>query len=181
MAAAVVVVAGLGAVSAVALSNSGATTFLGGSGTATFTWQSVQSNGAPGGAPTPFSGTIAGVPVQGQSSTPLSQGGGPTGGGPTLPTQFTLFRWTGTYGGKSFDLAVSPDLRSSLAGSPTGFNVKVDGTYGSQPVHLTASLALTQANALHFDGTIGPHHVTGTVWPKGNGANTAVATFVVTG
>jgi hypothetical protein len=70
---------------------------------------------------------------------------------------------------------------------PKGFNlaavgIDVDGTFGSQTVRCTASLTPHHPDSVTFRGTVGPHHVTGTVRPVQHGvANTATATFTVTG
>jgi hypothetical protein len=180
-AAVVVVVAGLGAVTAVALSGRQAT-FPTGSGTATITWQTVRASGSATSSPQPFSGTIAGVPISGVSTTPTPRSFAQPGSNPTIPSQLTLARWTGTFASKTFSVAVSADL-SKLASGLTGpgFTVKVDGTYGTEPVHATASFSATP-DELTFAGTVGHHHITGSVHPTENGAaNTAAASFVVTG
>jgi hypothetical protein len=71
-------------------------------------------------------------------------------------------------------LATSPGLGS--------FTVEVNGTFGSQPVRLTAVPVTDNSNTIRFQGTIGHHDVTGTIGSaKKTGAdNEATATFTVT-
>jgi hypothetical protein len=180
--AAVAMVGGLAAVSAVALTSSNkASGFPTGAGTATITWQPTRSTNSSAGPPTPFTGTIAGIPVNGDSTPTPLRFNGSTPGIVTTPARLPLARWTGTFEGKPFDLDVA------LANTGTGLanaSVDVRGTYGAQPVHMTAPFSVSQANlnSIAFSGTIGRYHVTGTVRPTGGSpSNTAQASFVVTG
>jgi hypothetical protein len=63
------------------------------------------------------------------------------------------------------------------------FTVDIDGTFGSQRVRLTAVPVTDNSNTIRFQGTVGHHHVTGSIGsPKKTGAsNEATATFTVTG
>jgi hypothetical protein len=86
-------------------------------------------------------------------------------------------RWTGTFEGRTFALAVTL-LTSGLATTAT---VDVDGRFGSQPVRFVVGPEPVSSTTVHFHGTVGPHHVTGSVRPsQGRGArNRATATFTV--
>jgi hypothetical protein len=102
-----------------------------------------------------------------------------------LPAKFVFARWTGSFQGKAFALAVSFDPSafdspSALANLTLIFHIH--GSYGSQAVKGIVSGSESDPNSLRFSGTIGHHHVAGTVTPVKHGAtNKATATFTVTG
>ncbi len=164
---------GLVALSAVTLAACGAPSFPTGSGTATFTWHSIGSP-TTSNAPQPYTGAIAGIPVQGTAlAPPPLKPGGPI----AVPARLEVARWTGTFEGRTFALAVTL-LTSGLATTAT---VDVDGRFGSQQVRFVVGPEPVSSTTVHFHGTVGPHHVTGSVRPsQGRGArNRATATFTV--
>jgi hypothetical protein len=150
-----------------------ATGFPTGAGTATITWHGI--SGAPLTRPQPYSGTIAGVPVSGDSRSPLPQ----LPGG-HFPPRLVLARWTGSFQGETFDITVSVKT-AGLANNPSAA-ADIGGTLGSEPVTGTARASPSHPNILHFVATIGHHHVTGTIQPFNHGSTgKATATFTVTG
>jgi hypothetical protein len=150
-----------------------ATGFPTGAGTATITWRGV--SGAPLTRPQPYSGTIAGVPVSGDSRSPV-----PHFPGGHFPPKLILARWTGSFQGQKFDITLSVKTAGlAINPSPTA---DISGTLGSEPVTGTARAPASHPNILHFVATIGHHHVTGTVKPFNHGSTgKATATFTVTG
>ena len=158
-----------------------------GSGTATITWHSV--DGSYGGSEAhsqPYSGSIAGFPVTGKVVMPIPHAIRTPEGSVSLPSILVLARLTGSFQGKSFALTLSVRT-SELLPLKNLFNLSsfvahVAGTYGSQVVKGTATAPASHPNTFRFMGTIGHHHLTGTVRPIRHGStNTATATFTVTG
>jgi hypothetical protein len=168
------------ALTSIALAGCGTPSFPAGPGTATLTWHSVeQTQGATPGAPQPYSGTVAGIPVSGRSTPDFVPG---PGGGVSFPERLTLARWTGSFLGHAFALTVT-FLLAKASPSLGSFTVNVAGTWGSRPVRFTAEPGKDNSSSIHFQGTVGQHHVTGSVGPprKAGASNEATATFTVTG
>ncbi|HEY5024518.1 MAG TPA: hypothetical protein VII76_06050 [Acidimicrobiales bacterium] len=174
---------GLVGLSSMALAACGAPGFPTGTGTATFTWHSVQTNNVDANNPTqsppqPFAGTVAGIPVRGTALGPVV----PAGGLSALPARLTVARWTGRFQGHAFSLSVSED--TSALRDLQSATIDVDGTLGSQKVHFVVGPAgSTISNTIKFRGTVGAHHVTGSVrlFNAHGASNKASATFTVTG
>ena len=175
-------VGGLLAVTSIALAGCGAPSFPAGPGTATITWHSLQpAPGSTQGPPQPYTGTVAGIPVSGLS-TPVIPPAPSSGAGLSLPHRLALARWTGRFLGQNFALTVT-FLLGNTSLSLGSFTVDIDGTFGSQPVRFTAVPISSNSNTIRFQGTIGHHHVTGTIGSatKTGASNEATATFTVTG
>ena len=153
-----------------------------GSGTATLGWHSVQPTDATTqGPPQPYSGTVAGIPVSGISNPVRPYRLPGPGGGVSLPSPLTLGRWTGSFQGHAFTLNVS--FATSALANLNSVTVDIVGTLGSQAVRFTAAPTGKNPNVVIFQGTVGRHHVTGTVQPfQATGADhKATATFTVAG
>jgi hypothetical protein len=151
--------------------------FPSGSGVATITWHRVATTSSVQSPPQPFSGAIAGIPVSGKSVTPVPKADQNPGGGITIPSHFVLARWTGTFQGTKFQMTLSVGSLS------TSFKVDISGKFGSQSVHGTATSSASQDGRLTFQGTVGHHHIVGSVKEpvEHSGSGTATATFRVTG
>jgi hypothetical protein len=174
-------IGGLAALTSVALAGCGTPSFPSGHGTATITWHSIPNNGATTKSPPqPYSGTVAGIPVNGKALAPPLPPITP-GSAPSIPTHLQLAQWTGTFEGHTFSLKVVADFAS--ASNPSSITFDVDGSFGSQKVSFIVGPAPATANAITFHGTVGHHHVTGSVRPGvSHGSNgKATATFTVTG
>ncbi len=164
-----------------------------GPGTATITWHSA--GGGVNSLPQPFSGTVAGLSLSGTAT-----GANPsnvtnttaTPGAPvTFPSHLHVATWTGTLGGTQFDLDVSLSIgrgasapAATTPGSAPGITATflVTGSFGTQPVHVTATIDPQHPDELAFSGTVGNLNVTGTVnelQEKGT-TGTATASFNVT-
>ena len=170
-------VGGLIAVTATLLAGCASPSFPTGSGTATITWHSVESNNAAAPVPSqPFAGTVAGIPVNGRSlpaPTPKSL--------TSLPARLPLATWTGSFQGHAFDLTVTFKIAgiSNLASA----TADIDGTYGSQKVRFVAGLVSENSETITFHGTVGLHKVSGSIRPftEHRSSEQATATFTVTG
>jgi hypothetical protein len=177
----VVVVAALAVVAVVVLLK--ATGLPTGPGTATMTWTLPAPSAHP--APTAFSGTVDDRAVTGTATAAATAVKG-SGGSSSLDAA----RWTGSFGGTSFDLREKVTVGQPPPSSATnkflgGFSldVHVTGTFGSQTVNIKATRNPLQAGRpLPFSGTVGDLHVKGKVTsPKENGEIRSVtATFTVT-
>ena len=157
----------------------GTSSFPTGTGTATITWRPVASGNDLQRPPQPFAGTIAGIPVTGKALAPVV----PAGGLASLPPRLTLAHWTGRFQGHAFSLTVSAS--TSVLAQPLTATFDADGRLGSQNVHVVVGpVSQTNPNAIQFQGTVGSHHVTGTValpTDHGQATRTATATFAVAG
>ncbi len=154
-----------------------------GSGTATITWSTANAGSNPTsgsiGNPPPqaFSGTIEGIAVSG-TSTFIIPANGFALGQSSLPLQ----RYTGTFGGKSFNLkaTVSSLPSASISSGEPSPNTKivVDGTWGSEKVHavVTQSPTHPNGNTAVFHGTVGQWTVEGTIIGPSTSGKTAKAT-----
>jgi hypothetical protein len=172
-------IGGLAALTSVAMASCGTPSFPSGHGTATITWRSLPNIGDPTKRPPqPYSGTVAGIPVTGKALTPALPTIKP---GSTIPTHLQLARWTGVFEGHTFSLNVVADFAS--ASNLNSITFDVDGTFGSQKVSFIVGPAPATANAITFHGTVGHHHVTGSVRPGASHEThgKATATFTVTG
>ena len=170
-------IVGLVALASAALAGCATASFPSGSGTATITWHSVQGNNAAAPGPSqPFAGTVAGIPVDGISRTPR-----PPRGALSLPAKLTLATWTGSFQGHTFALTVTFNTAGfrNLASA----TIDIDGTYGSQKVRFVAGATSTNSQTATFHGTVGYHHVSGSVRPftEHGATEKAVTTFKVTG
>jgi hypothetical protein len=170
-------IGGLAALASVAMASCGSPSFPTGNGTATITWRSLPNNGATKSPPQPYSGTVAGIPVSGKALPPPPIKPGSL---TSVPTHLPLAQWTGTFEGHAFSLKLVANLSSANLSS---FTVDADGTFGSQAVRIIAGPAPASATTITFHGTVGPHHVTGSVRPGvSHGTHgKATATFTVTG
>lgn len=170
-------IGGLAALTSVAMASCGSPSFPTGQGTATITWRSVPNNGATKAPPQPYSGTVAGIPVSGRALPPPPIKPGSL---TSVPTHLPLAQWTGTFEGHTFRLNVVANFTSANLSS---FTVDADGTFGSQLVRFVAGPASASANTITFHGTVGHHHVTGSVRPGTSHAThgEATARFTVTG
>lgn len=155
--------------------------FPSGSGVATITWHRVATTSSLQSPPQPFSGTIAGIPVSGRSVTPVPKANQNPGGGISIPSHLVLARWTGTFQGTDFLMTVSVGDLSITNLSSVTFDIS--GKFGSQIVHGTGRASSSQQSQLTFQGTVGHHHVVGSVKEpvEQGGSGTATATFTVTG
>jgi hypothetical protein len=174
-------IGGLAALTSVAMASCGTPSFPSGPGTATITWRSLPNNGATTKSPPqPYSGTVAGIPVNGKALAPSLPPVTP-GSVPSIPTHLQLAQWTGTFEGHTFNLKVVANLASLK--NVSAFTVDVDGTFGSQAVRFVAGPAPANANTITFHGTVGHHHVTGSLRPGASHEThgKATATFTVTG
>lgn len=155
--------------------------FPSGSGVATITWHRVATTSSLQSPPQPFSGTIAGIPVSGRSVTPVPKADQNPGGGISIPSHLVLARWTGTFQGTNFEMTVSVGQLSLTNLSSVTFDIS--GKFGSQSVHGTGRATSNQQSQLTFQGTVGHHHVVGSIKEpvEQNGLGTATATFTVTG
>jgi len=179
------VVVGLGVGSIIAFSIAGCSSspagFPSGSGSATITWHRVATTSSLQSPPQPFSGTIAGIPVSGTSVTPVPNTNQNPASGISIPSHLVLARWTGTFQSTHFQLTVSVgDLSTANLSS---FTFDISGKFGSQSVHGTGRASSSQQSHLTFQGTVGRHHVVGSVKEpvEQSGSGTATATFTVTG
>lgn len=164
----------------IVLAGCGAPSFPAGPGTATFTWHSVErTEGATPGLPQPYSGTVAGIPVSGRVTPDFVPA---PGGGVSFPERLTLARWTGSFLGHAFALTVT-FLLAKASLSLGSFTVDIDGTWGSQPVRFTAEPGKDNTSSIRFQGTVGQHHVNGSIGRLRNAGatNEATATFTVAG
>lgn len=176
---------GLGLAALLLLSAAGCSSAAGfpsGSVSATFSWHRNAATAAlvhP--PPQAFSGTVAGVPVAGRAITPAFPSG-QGASGTSIPAHLVLVRWTGTFEGTGFALSVSV-ATSSLAGNPSSVALQVGGTFGSQKVQAVATATAAHQDEISFRGTVGRHHVVGTVRQASqHGASgTATADITVTG
>lgn len=147
-----------------------------GSGTATLTWTPTLGSGdSDTGPPQPFTGTIGGHPVSGVSTFVL-----PTNAtGPDALTNTQIFRYKGSFDGKSFNLGVR------IGGQTINTAVLViTGTYDGQAVHAVLSPPSNpnlNNPPIPFHGTIGKWKVKGIIrGPTGSGQKqTATATYTV--
>jgi len=155
--------------------------FPSGSGVATITWHRVATTSSVQSPPQPFSGAIAGISVSGRSVTPVPKADQNPGGGITIPSHLVLARWTGTFQGTEFQMTVS--VGSLSISDLSSFKVDISGKFGSQSVQGTATSSSSQGGRLTFQGTVGHHHVVGSVKEpvEHSGSGTATATFTVTG
>jgi len=170
---------GLVGVFALTMAGCGAPSFPTGTGTATFTWHSIAYSGnelkTP---PQPFAGTIAGIPVSGTALAAVF----PASGLKSLPPRLTLARWTGRFQGHTFSLVVEEE--TAALRNLNSFTFDVDGTLGSQNVRfIVGPPSRSNPNAIAFHGTVGDHHVTGSVTsaPARGASNRATATFTISG
>lgn len=185
----VVVLAGGGL--AVALM-SAPTTISTGTGSATITWTQVTSNSDTVGAspPQPFTGTIEGMSASGVATMPVVASGVPsTSPTATFPTKLEVVKWTGTFGGKSFNVGIfvhypsTASITNPTASFPT---ITIVGQWGSDPVNgtveePTAAELKGGTGPIHFNGTVGDFKVSGTVQqPTGTTHRQSLATFAVT-
>ena len=170
---------GLLAVSVVALAGCGVPSFPTGTGTATFRWHSVATSGndfkSP---PQSFVGTVAGIPVSGKALQP-----GVTRRRAHVPSA-SVDR--GPMDGTFPEPHLLPDGVGNTAAlrNLSTFTFDVDGTLGSQNVRLIIGPpSRNNPNSIAFHGTIGNHHVTGSVTatPAHGASNKATATFTVSG
>jgi hypothetical protein len=156
-----------------------------GSGTATITWTPAPNNGNTiGNPPQSFAGNIGGHSVSGVATLTL-----PTGStNPFLTTtgaskDVQVFRYKGSFAGKSFDIGVL--IGTPLSPSSSGAeSFTITGTYDGQTVHADLG-APTNPNLssppIPFHGTIGKWKVTGAIHgPTGTSQKqTATATYTV--
>lgn len=121
---------------------------------------------------------MAGIPVTGAASFKGLAG---QFRAPSLPARLSLARWTGSFDGHAFSLTVS--LKTSALADTASMTAYVDGTFGSQAARFVIGPEPATATTLSFHGTVGTHHVTGTVRPASHrgSENEATATFTVTG
>ena len=148
-------------------------------GAFTLSWRSTVT---PRTAPIPFSGTIAGIAVRGSAANPVSLIEPFVNGG-TLPPSLTIARWSGSFGSTSFMVSVSEE-GGPVAGSLSQFSYVVTGTYGTQPVRATVDVGASSSSTLRLAGTIGAHHVRGTITiPNAHGTRrgSATGTFTLSG
>ncbi|HEY5252350.1 MAG TPA: hypothetical protein VIJ09_11840 [Acidimicrobiales bacterium] len=183
IAAVVVLVVIVGAV-VVLLKSSGIKT---GSGTATLTWRVPKKGAGP--SPKSYSGKVDGLTLTGKSTgVAPADAGKPTSGtgGPELP----VAHWSGTLGGKKFDLNVTESIGSGPSSTTSNkylgnFNITfhITGTYGTDAVKATATADPHHTGRLLFTGTVGSFHVKGTASePKESATKGKIrASFVVTG
>jgi hypothetical protein len=175
---------GLGALATIARAGcSGSPSFPTGTNTAAFTWHSVDGTATAPNPSQPFSGTVAGIPVRGDSVIVFPPSTPNPGGLATLPAHVPFARWTGSFEGHRFWLTVSFNFPKGFNGyNLAALSINVDGTFGSQTVRCTAAITPHHPDSVTFRGTVGRHHVTGTVRPIQHGAaDSATATFTVTG
>jgi hypothetical protein len=171
-----VVLAATVVVAAVLLIGRGGTTAVpGGPGTALITWEPA----SPTSHSSSFSGTVAGVRLEGTATSPLASELSPGAGGHiSLPATLTLVSLSGTLGGQPFTLNLTATTADLVHGPP--FTVRISGTYGTEPVNGT--LTQTPGNAPSpFEATVGDRHVSGTIPQPDTAARSATATFTVTG
>jgi len=156
-----------------------------GPGTATITWTGVGQGASGLPTPQPFTGDIEGHPLHGTSTFVLPTGVTPVGSA-------SVVRYRGTFAGRPFDLTVSftfpvlPQNEIATARSDQYVpHITVRGTWNGSPVRATvvspSGAGPTADRPAHFSGTIGGHHVTGTIpVPTGTGGHqTVTASFVV--
>ncbi len=106
----------------------------------------------------------------------------PAAGLTSLPPRLTVARWTGRFQGHSFSLTVSEDT-TAIRNLSTA-TLDVDGELGSQTVRvIVGPVSQRNPNSIAFHGTIGDHHVTGSVTANSahGASNRATATFTVSG
>ena len=179
----VAVVAVVAVAAVVLLKASGITT---GSGTATISWK-VPAHGV-GTSPKSLSGTVDGLTLIAKSTGVDRAAGGtaPSATGADLP----VAHWSGTLGGKKFDLDVTESIVSGSSSATSNkylgnFKIvyRITGTYGTDAVKGTATADPRHAGRLQFSGTVGSYHVKGTASePKKSATNGKFrASFVVTG
>ena len=145
-----------------------------GTGTATFTWQSIVTSGNDfKSAPEPFTGTMAGIPVSGKALSPVLPAAGLT----SLPPRLTMAMWTGRFQGHTFS------ENTAALRNLTTVTFDVDGTLGSQNVRVIVGPRRRNPNSIAFHGTIGDHQATGpvTATPAQGASSKATATFTVSG
>ena len=118
------------------------------------------------------------------TATATAAGGSTTGAG--LP----VAHWSGTLGGKTFDLDVTETIGSGTSTSTSNkylgsfkITYRITGTYGTEAVRGTATADPFHAGRLEFSGTFGSYHVKGTASEPKKGAHNGKyrASFVVTG
>jgi hypothetical protein len=163
-------------VTALALSSCGSPGFPSGSGTATIIWTTNPGGNLSKPSTQVFGGFIAGLPMNGTADIPGIGSVNPAHPPPLLH----VARWTGIYGGKSFALTVSLVLWDKTHPFP----FEVDGEYGSLGVHATTTALSPHARTIDFEGTIGHHHITGTIGPVEHHhgiSGTATIHFTVSG
>jgi hypothetical protein len=153
-----------------------------GPGTATVTWTLPAPSAHP--APVAFSGTVDDRAVSGTATAAHVE---VKSAGPA--SALSAARWTGTFGGTTFDLREKVTVGQAPPGSVTnkfigGFslNIRVTGTFGSQVVNIKATPDPLKAGPVPFSGTVGDLHVKGRISnPKENGEIRSVkASFTVT-
>jgi hypothetical protein len=155
-----------------------------GTGTATITWLTPTS-GYPstGNPPQPFTGTIAGHPVSGIATNPITPQGSDPGLAPgSIPSTIKVFRYRGTFAGEPFDLGVF--IHTPFTGLNPYVLFTIKGTWNGQAVN---AVVTTPVNAngprpqILFHGTIGRWRVSGFIHgPTGTGrTQTVTATFTV--
>jgi len=190
IAAVVVIVAAAVGIIALSSTSAGITT---GSGTATIHWTSVSgdSSDSVGNPPQPFAGTVDSLSVSGVATNPLTTSDGKRITSPAAlsASKIHFFRWTGTFGGKPFDVNIYADYQhgtplSDQAGLYPA--VTVAGTWGNDRVRGTVAMPSTAElkkgnGPIHFAGTVGDLKVSGVVSPPsgGHGHPTSAATFTV--
>jgi hypothetical protein len=121
---------------------------------------------------------VAGIPVSGKALSPVLPATGLT----SLPPRLSVARWTGRYQGKTFSLTVSEE--PAALENLTTFTFDVEGTLGSQDVRVIVGPPTRHnPNSITFHGTIGNHHVAGSVPATSahGSSNKATATFTVSG
>lgn len=180
------------------LANNGLYGIPGGAGTATITWHPITTATTGGTSSTspftparsssqPFSGTIAGLPLNGAAAPPstLFKGSG-SGGTPHLPATFALAHWTGTLGGTRFDITdtlPTAQIFGAAATKVTSVTFHATGTFGAEPVRATGTVTKSRPNQLAIAGTVGNLSFHGTVHiPKQDSGKTrsVTASFTVT-
>jgi hypothetical protein len=156
-----------------------------GSGTATITWTPAPDSGdASSSPPQSFSGTINGHSLSGVATTAIPTGAtNPFSGSTGAPKEVQIFRYTGSFDGKPFDIGISIHYPVSIS-SPNSTLFVIDGTYDGQPVHATLGAPANPNLSnppIPFTGTIGSWRVTGIIHGPSDksGKQTATATFTV--
>jgi len=156
-----------------------------GSGTATISWVPTAGSGDTSGIPPQsFAGSIGGNSLSGVATTVLPPGGTNPFGTTTGDSQYIqVFRYTGSFAGKPFNIGISFKAPLSLSAS-SKTSLFVNGTYNGQAVHAVVGAPSNPNQAspsVPFSGTIGKWQVSGIIHccSATNNERSATASYTV--
>jgi hypothetical protein len=138
-----------------------------GSGTATISWVPAPGSGdTSGNPPQSFTGTVGSNSLSGVATTVLPTSGANPFGSTTGGSKYIqIFRYTGSFAGKPFNIGISFKAPLSVSTS-SATSLIVNGTYDGQAVHAVVGAPSNPNQAsppVPFSGTIGKWRVSGTI------------------